>query len=142
MWLRFAALVTLLGAPSIAAAQDWDDGAPDVDWVYEDGYELEGVATQQDFYRQRARSGYRWVGGQYVDGVWVRPHWVPTKKRADAVWVRGHVGVDGYWVPGHWRMVSRDGYEWVAGYRADAGWVAGFWRPIAKKCISKRNRTN
>ena len=51
IWIVFIALTL----SSSAFAQDWDDGAPDADWLFESGYELEGVATQPGFYRQRTR---------------------------------------------------------------------------------------
>lgn len=134
-----AAALLLATAPSTAhaaepdpAAEEYDDEAPDEDFVWETGDELEDGTTAEGFYRVRVRPGFTWVAGRYEGGAWIPPHWAPADPPpAGKVWVRGHRGPDGYWVPGHWRPVQRDGFRWVPGRVVDGAWVHGHWTPVA-----------
>lgn len=110
---------------------DYDDGAPDLDYVWVDGQQLRDGRTLDGFYRVRTRDGFRWVAAHYrEDGVWIDAHWSPLTHRPGQVWVRGHVGDDGYWVAGHWRHEHRDGYRWVAGSHVDGVYRHGHWQPL------------
>ncbi|MFT7580886.1 MAG: hypothetical protein ACI9MR_002560 [Myxococcota bacterium] len=123
-----------LATPAEAPAS-YDDEAPDEDYVFEDGHALEDGTTVDGFYRVRTRPDYAWAAGSYTDGRWIAGHWRHTgAKRANSLWVPGHLGTDGYWVFGHWRKTARTGFAWVRGHRNPAGiLVHGHWAPAAKK---------
>ena len=99
-------LALVLGVPSVASAQDmgemgdmYDAESPDIDWVWEDGYELENGEVVEGFYRPRARSGYVWRDGYWDMDAWVPGGWEPESMRDGYVWTQGFRGLDGYWVP-------------------------------------------
>ena len=126
-------LALALFAPALAYAQagDYDHDAPDIDWVWEDGYELDG-RTYDGFYRPRSRDGYTWRGAYWEDEVYVPGGWLPVSTRSGYTWERGYRGADGFWVPGHYRRTYRKNYEWVPGERVDGLWQPGYWRPIRR----------
>lgn len=135
-----AALTALPGATTSTARADdgvsaepteLDDEAPDEDFVWEDGDELEDGTTTDGFYRLRTRPGFAWVEGHFEGTTWVGPHWQPTAPApAGQVWVPGHRGPDGYWVNGAWRPATRPGFVWVPAGTVDGVWVRGTWRPV------------
>lgn len=137
--LAMAAVAALVCVPAVAGAQpapidsdaDYDYEAPDEDYVWEDGDELEGGNVSEGFYRVRERPGYHWVEGAYVRGVWIEGHWAWTgAARPGQIWEAGFRGSDGYYVSGHWRPQHRGGYVWVPAHRSPSGWVDGYWRPL------------
>ena len=110
---------------------EFDEEAPDEDWVWVDGDDLEDGTAVKGFYRIRARPNYVWVEGTMTDGVWIAPHWRWTgEARAAHVHVRGHRGPDGYWVRGYWRPETRAGHRWVVHTRAGGVRVHGHWAPV------------
>lgn len=135
--IKRSILPTLLllssAAMSAGTAPEYDDGAPDKDYMWVDGYEdMEGDVVK-GFYRERSRDGFAWIDGDYVDEDWVDPHWEPTTIKPDHVWVHGHVGSDDYWVPGHWRIIARVGYVWEKPAVVHGVWLHGHWRPIKSR---------
>jgi len=127
-------ILLVLCVPALAQAQGkYDDGAPDEDLVFVEGYQPEGGVAVQGFYRPRARPGTKWVRGHFDAAKWVAPHFRPVRKKAGSTWVRGHRGPDGFWVSGHWRKVNQPGHRWVAGRLTAGRWRHGHWRPAAKK---------
>lgn len=109
--------------------RDVDPNAPDVDYVWENDYIVEGV-TYRGFLRPRRIDGFVWQQGHFDNGRWTPPHFVPTHNRVDQIWVSGHRGADGYWVLGHWRRVHLNGYVWVEGHFVGDQFIPGHWRPI------------
>ena len=105
-----------------------DPNAPDLDYIWQNGYVVDNV-TYKGFQRLRARPGFVWQQGNFSNGVWIPPHWVPTRNRVDVIWVRGHRGPDGYWAFGHWRRGHRHGFSWAEGYYVNRLFIAGYWRP-------------
>ncbi len=114
-------------------ADDVDKGAPKLNYVWEDGYELDGKELP-GFYRVKERAGYTWVKGTYKEKVWSAPHWQAAKANGGLVWVNGFRGSDGYWVAGHWREKQRKGMVWLPQGKDDKGnIIAGYWKPTAQK---------
>lgn len=114
-----------------SATSNYDEEAPDKDYVWVDGYELDDGMIAKGFYRERTRDGFVWVEGHYnTTDQWVDPHWTPAQPNQGHVWVRGHAGLDGYWIHGHWRVIRRDGYRWVAPAVVAGVLVHGHWHPI------------
>lgn len=185
MRTRLLSFLFLLAAPAVASAQtfpqddglggfegssleggfegnyagQYDDAAPDLDYVWEDGYVLDNGTVVDGFYRERNRPGYRWVEAGYSNGVWVDAHWEPLQIPRGYVVERGGRGHDGYWIAdcvrparragfrwvsarwdnGHWRhgywvpVQARRGHDWVPGYWTfDGQWVDGYWRPARR----------
>src|SRR5690606_29181015 len=108
--------------------------APDVDFVWVDGYELDDGRVVEGFYRERHKPGFRWVDAGYDrNGNWVECDWVPVSRRPGHVWVSGHRGPGGYWVTGHWRPIRRAGYTWVAGRWNGGVYINGYWSPTRSR---------
>jgi hypothetical protein len=127
-WIFCAAFTFITG--SVCAANEYDEEAPDKNYVWMDSYELDDGQVVEGFYRERNRAGYTWVDGQYTNvGTWIEPHWQPVAARPGYLWVSGHVGPDGFWVPGHWRHKSRVDFVWVAPAVVNGVWMHGYWRP-------------
>ena len=118
-------------APAGAAVAEYDNDAPDEDYVWEDAHEQNDGTVIPGYYRVRTRPGFTWVPARYADGRWVRARWTPVAAKADHVWVPGHIGKDGYWVAGHWRRVARPGFTWVPAATVKGVRMPGFWRPAA-----------
>ena len=145
-WTMGAALFGLLALPGTAAGQggqtpaagtgevtsDWDDQAPDEDWVWEDGHEFDGGRSEEGFYRPREVPGVVWSEAHYDGGRWVPGRFVPTAVRPGQTWVVGHRGPDGYWVVGHWRPVERPGWVWVPRAQRRGVILAGHWVPTTR----------
>lgn len=113
------------------AAGEYDDDAPDEDFVWEDGDQLEDGTTLDGFYRLRSRPGFVWTPGHYEGGSWVAPDWRPTRPAPRGqVWVPGHRGADGYWIAGQWRPIARKGFVWTPGRLVGGEWVHGHWTPV------------
>jgi len=122
--------------PADAAPQPatFDDHAPDLDWVWVDGHDLEDGTVVEGFYRVRSRNDFAWVDGAVSGGAWVAPRWRPNADAAAGkVYVRGHRGANGYWAQGHWRRAERDGFTWTATATGDDGTAGGHWVPANKK---------
>ena len=144
--------ILLLAAPAVAAAQtypqgdgygdqgyyeddqaypdEYDDAAPDEDYVWEDGYSLDNGTVVEGFYRERQRPGFRWVSAGYSNGVWVDARWEPVRVPAGYVVERGGRGHDGYWIADYLRPAHRNGYRWVNGRWNNGRWYHGYWQPI------------
>ncbi len=72
------------------ASSEYDIEAPDLDYVWVDGYSLSDGTVTDGFYRRRHRSGYTWTEGYYDDwGQWIGPHWRPLRYRSNQIWVPG-----------------------------------------------------
>lgn len=110
--------------------EEYDDAAPDVDYVWEDGYVLDDGRQVDGFYRERNRSGFRWVSAGYSNGVWVDAHWEPLRIPAGYVVERGCRGNDGYWIADFLRPQHRDGYRWISGRWHNGRWSHGYWEPV------------
>lgn len=112
---------------------DVDDKAPPLNYVWEDGYELDGK-TQLGFYRLKDRDDSAWVAAAYTNERWVPPHWQPAKPKQDLIRVYGFRGSDGFWVTGHWRERLRKEFVWLPeGKDDDGNIIAGYWKPTAQK---------
>lgn len=122
-------------AMAAETASEYDDQAPDKDYVWVDAYESAEGEVVNGFFRERSRDGLAWVDGYYDDDgeTWVEPHWDPIKTKRDHVWVRGHVGPDDFWVVGHWRRDSRADFVWVNPVVVHGVWRHGHWRPQKRR---------
>ncbi|HWN70391.1 MAG TPA: hypothetical protein VNM90_22275, partial [Haliangium sp.] len=69
--------------------EEYDDSAPDADYVWVDGYVLDNGTAVDGFYRERERSGFRWVDAGYYNGAWIDAHWEPLQVPAGYVVERG-----------------------------------------------------
>ncbi len=120
------------GAEDVPPDAEYDDDAPDEDWVWVDGDELEDGTVQEGFYRERSLPDYTWVDGHYSDsGTWIGPHWKWVgAARPDMVWVPGHRGPDGFWVRGFWRPSAKAGMTWVEAEVVDGEIVHAHWQPV------------
>lgn len=113
---------------------EYDADAPDEDFVWEDGDELEDGSKTDGFYRRRTVAGATWVPGHYEGRVWVAPDWRPNGgAKHGQVWVHGRRGRDGYWVAGQWRPATRAGFTWTPGRVVGGVWVDGDWVPLAPR---------
>ena len=130
--LLLSSVVFVIPAHALAGGYDMD--APDEDYVWEDGHELEDGTVIQGYYRVRTRPGHTWVAGHYANGAWVSAHWkAAAPAPAGNVWVAGHRGRDGFWIPGHWRLAKRPDHKWVPARVVNGAWVHGHWVPVAAR---------
>ena len=116
--------------PPPVQAEDYDDEAPDEDWVWVDAQQLQDGTVAEGFYRVRSRPDYTWTPGAYVDGIWIAPRWRwIAAPRVGFTYVAGHRGPDGYWVRGYWRKQARKGFRWVARVTVNGHRIHGHWAP-------------
>ena len=113
-----------------ASRSTYDDDAPDIDYVWEDGYTMPDGTVVEGFYRQSVREGYVWEDAYWDGDTFVPPGWRYLEPRPGYVYVPGYRGPDGYWVNGEWRPEKKAGYVYVETRITGDDIQPGHWEPV------------